>query len=157
MQRITGKPYKPTTQGKNERFHQTLHKYLHGQPPAPSMTALQARIDTFDHYHNTEREHQGLAPGTTPQEAWNAIPQASAPAPPEPGAAAGSDRRSIITHPGRRKEHPTSATEGPQASPPAQQERAENEPAIHGNPTPDRRRHARTVHEAMRHQLSTRS
>jgi len=26
---ITGKPYKPTTQGKNERFHQTLHKYLH--------------------------------------------------------------------------------------------------------------------------------
>ena len=25
---ITGKPFKPTTQGKNERFHRTLHKYL---------------------------------------------------------------------------------------------------------------------------------
>jgi transposase InsO family protein len=25
---ITGKPYKPTTQGKNERFHQTLFRYL---------------------------------------------------------------------------------------------------------------------------------
>ena len=31
---ITGKPYKPTTQGKNERFHQTLFRYLDKQPPA---------------------------------------------------------------------------------------------------------------------------
>ena len=29
---ITGKPYKPTTQGKNERFHQTLFRYLDKQP-----------------------------------------------------------------------------------------------------------------------------
>ena len=29
----TGKPYKPTTQGKNERFHQTLFRYLDKQPP----------------------------------------------------------------------------------------------------------------------------
>ena len=31
---ITGKPYKPTTQGKNERFHQTLFRYLDKQPLA---------------------------------------------------------------------------------------------------------------------------
>jgi transposase InsO family protein len=95
VQPITGKPYKPTTQGKNERFHQTLHKYLHGQPPAETMAALQAQIDTFDHYYNTEREHQGLAPGTTPREAWNATPKTPAPVPPEPGLAPGSDRRSM--------------------------------------------------------------
>jgi transposase InsO family protein len=26
VEAITGKPYKPTTQGKNERFHQTLFR-----------------------------------------------------------------------------------------------------------------------------------
>ncbi len=31
---ITGKPYKPTTQGKNERFHQTLFRWLDKQPLA---------------------------------------------------------------------------------------------------------------------------
>ena len=80
---ITGKPYKPTTQGKNERFHQTLHKYLHRQPPAPSMIALQTQIDAFDLYYNTERVHQGLAPDMTPHEAWDATPKAPAPIPPE--------------------------------------------------------------------------
>jgi transposase InsO family protein len=90
---ITGKPYKPTTQGKNERFHQTLHKYLHRQPPAASMSALQAQVDTFDLYYNTKREHQALAPRTTPREAWNATPKAPAPVPPEPTA--GTARRSI--------------------------------------------------------------
>jgi transposase InsO family protein len=38
---ITGKPYKPTTQGRNERFHQTLFRYLDKQPlaatPAPGI------------------------------------------------------------------------------------------------------------------------
>ena len=34
---ITGKPYKPTTQGKNERFHQTLFRYLDKQPLAESL------------------------------------------------------------------------------------------------------------------------
>lgn len=81
---ITGKPYKPTTQGKNERFHQTLHKYLHRQPAAASISSLQAQVDTFDLYYNTEREHQALAPGTTPREAWDATPKAPAPAPPKP-------------------------------------------------------------------------
>jgi putative transposase len=79
---ITGKPYKPTTQGKNERFHQTLHKYLHRQPPAPSIARLQAQVDAFDLYYNTQREHQSLASGMTPSEAWNATPKAPAPAPP---------------------------------------------------------------------------
>jgi putative transposase len=36
VEAITGKPYKPTTQGKNERFHQTLFRYLDKQPLARS-------------------------------------------------------------------------------------------------------------------------
>nr|WP_307031679.1 DDE-type integrase/transposase/recombinase [Arthrobacter globiformis] len=90
---ITGKPYKPTTQGKNERFHQTLHRYLHRQPPAPSMPVLQLQVDAFDLYYNNEREHQGLPPGLTPREAWDATPKTPPPAPPEP-AVAGPGRRS---------------------------------------------------------------
>lgn len=39
---ITGKPYKPTTQGKNERFHQTLFHYLDKQPLAETLDELQA-------------------------------------------------------------------------------------------------------------------
>ena len=80
---ITGKPYKPTTQGKNERFHQTLHRYLHRQLPAPSMAALQLQVDAFDLYYNNEREHQGLPAGTTPYEAWNATPKTPPPTVPE--------------------------------------------------------------------------
>jgi transposase InsO family protein len=82
VQPVTGKPYKPTTQGKNERFHQTLHRYLRRQAPAASMEILQAQIDTFDRYYNTERVHQALDAGQTPQEAWNATPKAPAPTPP---------------------------------------------------------------------------
>ncbi|WP_307026709.1 DDE-type integrase/transposase/recombinase [Arthrobacter globiformis] len=99
---ITGKPYKPTTQGKNERFHQTLHRYLHRQPPAPSMPVLQLQVDAFDLYYNNEREHQGLPPGLTPREAWDATPKTPPPAPPEP-AVAGEARNGQWTGTGARR------------------------------------------------------
>lgn len=78
---ITGKPYKPTTQGKNERFHQTLFRYLDKQPLAASLAELQAQVDAFDHLYNTERPHQGLPGRITPQTAWDATPQADPPRP----------------------------------------------------------------------------
>jgi transposase InsO family protein len=78
---ITGKPYKPTTQGKNERFHQTLFRYLDKQPLASSLAELQAQVDAFDHIYNTERPHQGLPGRVTPQTAWNATQKAEAPRP----------------------------------------------------------------------------
>ncbi|TQL63738.1 transposase InsO family protein [Rarobacter faecitabidus] len=74
---ITGKPNRPTTQGKNERFHQTLQKWLNARPPVKTITALQALVDEFDKYYNNERVHQALG-GQTPAEAW----AATAPAPP---------------------------------------------------------------------------
>jgi len=69
---ITGKPYKPTTQGKNERFHQTLFRYLDKQPLATDLAQLQAQVDAFDHIYNTQRPHQGLPGRITPLTAWEA-------------------------------------------------------------------------------------
>jgi len=78
---ITGKPYKPTTQGKNERFHQTLFRYLDKQPLAADLAELQAQVNAFDHLYNTERPHQGLPGRVTPQVAWDATPKTDAPRP----------------------------------------------------------------------------
>lgn len=44
VEAITGKPYKPTTQGRNERFHQSLFRYLDEQPLAASLAGLQAQV-----------------------------------------------------------------------------------------------------------------
>jgi putative transposase len=81
VEAITGKPYKPTTQGKNERFHQTLFRYLDKQPLAESLAELQTQVDTFDHIYNTQRPHQGLPGRVTPQTAWEATPKADPPRP----------------------------------------------------------------------------
>ncbi len=78
---ITGKPNKPTTQGKNERFHQTLFRYLDKQPLASTLAELQAQVDAFDDIYNTERPHQGLPGRVTPRTAWEAIPKADPPRP----------------------------------------------------------------------------
>ena len=81
VQAITGKPYKPTTQGKNERFHQTLFRYLDKQPLAESIDELQAQVDEFDRIYNTERPHQGLPGRITPLQAWEATLKAEPPRP----------------------------------------------------------------------------
>ena len=78
---ITGKPYKPTTQGKNERFHQTLFRWLDKQPLAASLEELQAQVDRFDQIYNTQRPHQALPGRITPAQAWEATPKAEAPRP----------------------------------------------------------------------------
>jgi putative transposase len=81
VQAITGKPYKPTTQGKNERFHQTLFRYLDKQPISESLAELQTHVDAFDHIYNTQRPHQGLPGRVTPLVAWEATPKADPPRP----------------------------------------------------------------------------
>ena len=80
---ITGKPYKPTTQGKNERFHSTLFKWLKKQPFAKDLAELQAQVEVFDQAYNTQRGHQALEERCTPQEAWDATPIAEPLAPGE--------------------------------------------------------------------------
>lgn len=78
---ITGKPYKPSTQGKNERWHRTLFQWLNKRPLAEDLDHLQALVDEFDHIYNTERPHQGLPGRATPQQAWDATPKAEEPRP----------------------------------------------------------------------------
>ena len=80
---ITGKPYKPTTQGKNERFHQTLFRWLDKQPLASSIDELQVLVDEFDVVYNTQRPHQALPGRMTPAQAWAATEVAQPPTPPE--------------------------------------------------------------------------
>lgn len=108
---ITGKPYHPTTQGKNERFHQTLFRYLDKQPIADTIEQLQAQVDDFDLIYNTQRPHQGLPGRTTPQQAWDATAKTEPPRPahrqaplplPLPTTAARIDRAPITPRPDAR-------------------------------------------------------
>lgn len=83
---ITGRPYRPTMQGKNERSHQTLQRFLRARPPVASISELQALVDEFDEAFNTLRPHQALSDHMTPLEAWLATPRATPPTmPPVPG------------------------------------------------------------------------
>lgn len=78
---ITGRPGKPTTQGKNERFHQTLFRWLDKHPIARTIAELQELVDDFDVIYNTERPHQGLPGRDIPQRVWDRTPPAEAPRP----------------------------------------------------------------------------
>jgi transposase InsO family protein len=103
VEAITGKPGKPTTQGKNERFHQTLFRYLDKQPLAETLEELQAQVDAFDHSYNTERGHQGLPGRTTPLTAWEATPKAD---PPRPDTSQVWLDRPVLNAPGRPRPQP---------------------------------------------------
>jgi len=70
-----GKPYHPQTQGKVERYHQTLKKWLRKQPAATSIDELQRQIDGFVRYYNEVRPHQ--ARGCPPMHAWRTLDKAT--------------------------------------------------------------------------------
>jgi transposase InsO family protein len=72
-----GKPNHPQTQGKVERFQQTVKKWLAAQPPAASLTGLQAQLDAFTAYYNHQRPHRALPHRCTPATAYNARPKAA--------------------------------------------------------------------------------
>ncbi|MFH5823151.1 DDE-type integrase/transposase/recombinase [Georgenia sp. AZ-5] len=57
-----GAPHHPQTQGKVERFQQTLKKHLTTREPATTLEQLQAQIDAFVSYYNDTRPWQ--SPGT---------------------------------------------------------------------------------------------
>jgi transposase InsO family protein len=64
-----GKPYHPQTQGKIERYHQTLKKWLVSRDEFASIEALQAGVDFFARYYNEVRPHQ--AHGRPPLSVYN--------------------------------------------------------------------------------------
>ncbi|HEU5043603.1 MAG TPA: IS481 family transposase [Nocardioidaceae bacterium] len=73
-----GKPNHPQTQGKVERFQQTMKKWLHAQPDQPSMIDdLQALLDAFVEEYNEHRPHRSLPHRATPATAYTARPKAT--------------------------------------------------------------------------------
>lgn len=71
-----GHPGHPQTQGKIERFHQTLKRWLTAQPPARDLEELTAQLNLFRHTYNHDRPHRALN-RRTPAEAYQALPKAT--------------------------------------------------------------------------------
>jgi transposase InsO family protein len=72
-----GRPNHPQTQGKAERFQQTLQKWLAAQPAAATLAGLQAQLDAFTGLCNTRRPHRSLPHRCTPATAYAARPKAA--------------------------------------------------------------------------------
>jgi transposase InsO family protein len=70
-----GAPGHPQTQGKIERFHQTLKRWLGQQPAARTLPELQAQLDAFRIAYDEERPHRAIG-RRTPGEAYRATPKA---------------------------------------------------------------------------------
>ena len=71
-----GRPNHPQTQGKAERFQQTLKNWLRAQNPQPATLAeLQAQLDAFTRYY--QRPHKSLPHRSTPATAYTARPKAA--------------------------------------------------------------------------------
>ena len=70
-----GAPGHPQTQGKIERFHQTLKRWLGQQPAARTLAELQTQLDAFGLVYDEQRPHRALG-RVTPAEAYRATPKA---------------------------------------------------------------------------------
>jgi transposase InsO family protein len=71
-----GSPGHPQTQGKTERFHQTLQRWLRARPTASSAAQLQRQLDQFREHYNEQRPHRALH-RRTPGDAYRATPKAA--------------------------------------------------------------------------------
>jgi transposase InsO family protein len=66
----------PQTQGKTERFHQTLQRWLAARPRPRTTVELQQQLDQFREHYNERRPHRALN-RRTPGEAYRATPKAA--------------------------------------------------------------------------------
>jgi transposase InsO family protein len=71
-----GSPGHPQTQGKTERFHQTLQRWLAARPTARTIAELQQQLDQFREHYNERRPHRALQ-RRTPGQAYRATPKAA--------------------------------------------------------------------------------
>ena len=84
-----GSPGHPQTQGKIERFHQTLKRWLGQGPLATDLVELQAQLDAF----RLALQRAAAAPGDRPGHARRGVPgdaQEHCPRARAPGATSGS-------------------------------------------------------------------
>ncbi|MEA5153831.1 IS481 family transposase [Raineyella sp.] len=88
-----GRPASPTTQGKVERFQQTMKKWLTAQPDQPAtINALQTLIDAFLEEYNHHRPHRSLPHHATPVTAYTTRPKAA------PGTDRSRDTHDRVRH-----------------------------------------------------------
>lgn len=80
---VTGRPGHPQTQGKDERVHATLQRWLRAHPVARSIAELQSLVDEFDQHYNQHRPHQSLQM-RTPAQVLATAPVAIPPLPETP-------------------------------------------------------------------------
>ncbi len=71
-----GAPGHPQTQGKIERFHQTLKRWLRARPRPTAIAELQALLDEFRQWYNNHRPHRSVG-RRTPAQAYAALPKAA--------------------------------------------------------------------------------
>ena len=76
VEQKNGSPHHPQTQGKIERFHQTLKKWLASKPALRSQRELQALLNRLQHIYNTTRPHKALR-GATPLVAYTSRTKAA--------------------------------------------------------------------------------
>jgi len=88
-----GRPNHPTTQGKVERFQQTLKKWLRAQPTHPATIAeLQTLLDMFVDEYNNRRPHRSLPHAATPATLFDSMPKAL------PGNSRDTDTHDRVRH-----------------------------------------------------------
>jgi transposase InsO family protein len=68
------RPHSPRSNGKVERFHQTVQKWLARQPAATTLAQLQTQLDLFRIIYNTQRPHRALH-RRYPADVWIAAPK----------------------------------------------------------------------------------
>ncbi|SMY05142.1 Integrase core domain-containing protein [Brevibacterium sp. 239c] len=70
-----GAAHHPTTQGKVERYHQTLKRWLIADGLVDTVEALNTQLVRFAHIYNTQRPHRAIG-RRTPETAYTAITKA---------------------------------------------------------------------------------
>lgn len=76
--------FAPTTQGKDERSHQTLRRFLDARQPQ-TLDEVHEHLRHYRHVYNNIRRHQSLRIDKrliTPRQAWETFPQAPSPTQP---------------------------------------------------------------------------
>ncbi|WP_353585457.1 integrase core domain-containing protein [Mycobacterium sp. UM_Kg1] len=77
MTQRNGHPGHPQTQGKIDRFHQALKRWLAARPHPATLSELQELLDAFRVIYNTERSHRAHPHHLTPEQAYLARPKAT--------------------------------------------------------------------------------